>query len=497
MKVVRKVEDENQTKDHSPEHNSYIHMKKFKFIMLIFILIFATAGVTLLALSLGGESPANVIIQERKEFNKLYQAYDELDKNYFQEINSEDLINGAIDGMVNALGDPYSDYMTKEENDQFEESITSSFEGIGAEIQEREGNIVVVSPIKDSPAEKAGIQPNDKIIKVDDKSIQGMSSNEAVLLIRGKKGSKVDLTILRGEKDKEIKLTLTRDEIPINTVYAEMLEDGVANIQITSFSQHTNEELEEALNEMNDKGMTSLIIDLRRNPGGLLDQAISLSELFVPKGQKIVQVEDRNGAMEETIAKTADKIDVPTVLLIDEGSASASEILAAAASETANIPLIGVTSFGKGTVQTQKKFSDGSNVKYTIAKWLTPKGNWIHEKGIKPDYEVKLPEYANLPYISPDDEWKVSSTSEEVKAAEEMLKVLGYDPGKVDGFFDEKTEKAIQKFQKDEKLKTTGVLSGDTTVKLMTKLSEHLKKEDPQVKKAVEVLTKDKKKKAS
>ncbi|MBP1916634.1 carboxyl-terminal processing protease [Lederbergia galactosidilyticus] len=491
------MEDENQTKDNSPEPNSYIHIKKFKFIMLIFILIFATAGVTLLALSLGGESPANVIIQERREFSKLYQAYDELDKNYFEEVNSEELINGAIDGMVNALGDPYSDYMTKEENDKFEESITSSFEGIGAEIQERDGNIVVVSPIKDSPAEKAGIQPNDKIIKVDEKNIQGMSSNEAVLLIRGEKGSKVELTILRGEKNKEIKLTLTRAEIPINTVYAEMLEDGVAKIQVTSFSQHTDEELEEALTEMKDKGMTSLIIDLRRNPGGLLDQAISLSELFVPKGQKIVQVEDRNGVVEETISRTDEKIDVPTVMLIDEGSASASEILAAAAREAANIPLIGVNSFGKGTVQTQKKFSDGSNVKYTIAKWLTPDGNWIHEKGIKPDYEVKLPEYANLPYISPDDEWKVSSSAEEVKAAEEMLKTLDYDPGKVDGFFDEKTKKAIEKFQKDEKLEVTGVLSGDTTVKLMTKLSEHLIKDDPQVKKAVEVLTKDKKKKAS
>ncbi|WP_318249282.1 S41 family peptidase [Lederbergia galactosidilytica] len=494
---MSRLEDENQTKDNSPEPNSYIHIKKFKFIMLIFILIFATAGVTLLALSLGGESPANVIIQERREFSKLYQAYDELDKNYFEEVNSEELINGAIDGMVNALGDPYSDYMTKEENDKFEESITSSFEGIGAEIQERDGNIVVVSPIKDSPAEKAGIQPNDKIIKVDEKNIQGMSSNEAVLLIRGEKGSKVELTILRGEKNKEIKLTLTRAEIPINTVYAEMLEDGVAKIQVTSFSQHTDEELEEALTEMKDKGMTSLIIDLRRNPGGLLDQAISLSELFVPKGQKIVQVEDRNGVVEETISRTDEKIDVPTVMLIDEGSASASEILAAAAREAANIPLIGVNSFGKGTVQTQKKFSDGSNVKYTIAKWLTPDGNWIHEKGIKPDYEVKLPEYANLPYISPDDEWKVSSSAEEVKAAEEMLKTLDYDPGKVDGFFDEKTKKAIEKFQKDEKLEVTGVLSGDTTVKLMTKLSEHLIKDDPQVKKAVEVLTKDKKKKAS
>ncbi len=495
-KVVKKLE-ENQNQDNSSETNDYFRMKKFKFIMLIFVLVFSTAGVTIAALSLGGDKPANVVIQERREFNKLYQAYDELERKYYKEINPDDLINGAIDGMVNALGDPYSDYMTKEENDQFQESISASFEGIGAEIQEKDGYIVVVSPIKESPAEKAGILPNDKIITVDDQNIQGMSSNEAVLLIRGEKGTKVTLGILRGESNKEIKITIKRDEIPINTVYSEMLDNHIGKIQITSFSEHTDKELSEALKELQDKGMESLILDLRRNPGGLLNQAIALSELFVPKGEKILQVENRNGAIEEYIAKSDNKINVPTVMLIDGGSASASEILAAAASETANIPLIGEKSFGKGTVQTARNFSDGSNVKYTMAKWLTPKGNWVHENGIEPDYKVGLPEYANLPYISPDNEWKKSAMSDDIKAAEEMLKVLGYDPGKIDGYFDDKTEEAIKKLQKDENLKVTGILSGDTSLKLMTKLSNHLIENDPQVNKAVEVLMKELEEKAS
>nr|WP_062104866.1 S41 family peptidase [Bacillus niameyensis] len=489
--------EENQNQDNSSETNDYFRMKKFKFIMLIFVLVFSTAGVTIAALSLGGDKPANVVIQERREFNKLYQAYDELERKYYKEINPDDLINGAIDGMVNALGDPYSDYMTKEENDQFQESISASFEGIGAEIQEKDGYIVVVSPIKESPAEKAGILPNDKIITVDDQNIQGMSSNEAVLLIRGEKGTKVTLGILRGESNKEIKITIKRDEIPINTVYSEMLDNHIGKIQITSFSEHTDKELSEALKELQDKGMESLILDLRRNPGGLLNQAIALSELFVPKGEKILQVENRNGAIEEYIAKSDNKINVPTVMLIDGGSASASEILAAAASETANIPLIGEKSFGKGTVQTARNFSDGSNVKYTMAKWLTPKGNWVHENGIEPDYKVGLPEYANLPYISPDNEWKKSAMSDDIKAAEEMLKVLGYDPGKIDGYFDDKTEEAIKKLQKDENLKVTGILSGDTSLKLMTKLSNHLIENDPQVNKAVEVLMKELEEKAS
>ncbi|MBS4199424.1 peptidoglycan-binding protein [Bacillus sp. FJAT-49732] len=484
------MEEEKKIEDHS-EENSFIRIKKFKFIMLIFLLIFSTAGITLVALSFGDEKAVSVAIPERKEFSKLYEAYDMLDEKYFEKVDHKKLIDGAIAGMVKALDDPYSDYMTKEENDKFQESISASFQGIGAEIQEMNGDIVVVSPIKGSPAEKAGIKPNDKIITVDDKNIQGMSANEAVLLIRGEKGTKVTLSIQRPENSETIKMTITRDEIPINTVYAEMLDNGVAKIQITTFSKHTYDDLATAMKEMEDKGMKSLIIDLRRNPGGLLDQAIQIANLFVPEGKNIVQVEYRDGTIEKTAAQAGKKVDIPTVVLIDKGSASASEILAGAVSESAGIQLVGDKSFGKGTVQTANNFKDGSNVKYTMAKWLTPNGNWIHKKGIEPDVKVSLPEYANVSYIDPDKKYKVSSASNDVKSAEEMLKVLGYKPGKIDGFYDSDTEKAVKKFQKAEKLKVNGILTGETTVKLMNKLSEHIQKNDPQVKKAIEELTKN------
>lgn len=480
---------DNETQENTTGQKEYIKIKKFTFVMLIFVLVFATAGITMAVLSLGSDKKPNIVMQmqERKEFSKLYQAYDMLEKNYFTDIDREELINGAIDGMVKALGDPYSDYLTKEENEKFQESISASFEGIGAEIQERDGYITIVSPIKDSPAEKAGLLPNDKIISVDGQNIQGMSSSEAVLLIRGEKGTKVTLGILRG--DQEIEITITRDTIPLRTVYAEMVEDGIAKIQLTSFSTRTFEELIEALNEMKSQGMTSLILDLRRNPGGLMDQALGIADLFVPKGKTIMKVEYRDGTITEYKAKGDQKIDVPIVILIDGGSASASEILAGAARESANIPLVGENSFGKGTVQSARDFPDKSNLKFTIAKWLTPNGNWIHEKGISPDYEVKLPEYAFLPYINPDNEYQLSSVSDEVKAAEQMLQVLGFDPGEIDGLFDENTENAIRAFQEKENLTVNGILSGDTTLQLMTKLSEHLQKEDPQVKKAVELLS--------
>jgi len=490
MKVVNGLEEEKKEFESSVEQHSYIRMKKFKFVMLIFLLVFSTAGVTLVALSFGDEKAVNVGIQERNEFNKLYKAYDELEVKYFKEIDQDALVDGAIDGMVRALEDPYSDYMTKEENELFQESISSSFEGIGAEIRELNGVIMVVSPIKGSPAEKAGIQPNDKIIAVNDESIQGMSANEAVLLIRGKKGTKVNLSILRNEGTEPIQVSITRDEIPINTVYSEMLEDGVAKIQITSFSSHTDRDLAAALNEMQDKGMKSLIMDVRRNPGGRLDQAISISNLFVPKGKKIMQMEYRDGTIEEYFAKDGKKIDVPTVVLIDGGSASASEILAAAVRESANIKLIGDTSFGKGTVQTTEEFTDKSNLKFTMAKWLTPNGNWIHDIGIEPDYKELLPDYANLPYINPENELKEASISNEVKAAKEMLKVLGYNTGELDEYFNKETSSAVKQFQKDMDLELTGILSGETTISLMNKLREHIQQNDPQVKKAIEVLSK-------
>lgn len=492
MKVVNVLEEEKKDIDSSTENiNGFIRMKKFTFVMLIFILVFATAGVTTLVLAFGDKKAVNVgVANNRPEFNKLYEVYDKLESSYYKKVDKKTLINGAINGMVDSLGDPYSDYMSEDEAKQFNESISSSFEGIGAEIQEKDGFITVVSPIKGSPAEKAGLKPNDKILAVNDKSIRGMSANEAVLLIRGKKGTSVKLTIQPAGSKETAEMTIVRDTIPINTVYAEMMKNGVAKVQITSFSNNTYDELVKALDEMDKKGMKSLILDLRQNPGGLLNQALEISNLFVPEGKTIVQTEGRNGKRDQEVAKAGKKINVPAVVLIDEGSASASEITAAALNESAGIPLIGHKSFGKGTVQTATDFKDGSDVKFTVAKWLTPNGEWIHEKGIEPEYKVDLPKYANLPIIDPSKKWKKSDVSSNIKTAEQMLKAVGYNPGKVDGLYDSQTEKAVQAFQKAEHLKVNGILEGDTTIELMNKLREKIIKDDPQVKKATEVLSK-------
>ncbi|MFS0812319.1 lmo1851 family serine protease [Peribacillus phoenicis] len=483
------VEEENQ--EQPKEAGKFIKIKKFTFIMGIFLVIFLTAGITTIALTFGDEKVESLAPDKHAEFEKLYTTYDKIKDNYYEEVDEEKLVDGAINGMIKSLDDPYSAYMDKKEASSFHESISSSFEGIGAEIQEQDGQIMVVSPIKGSPAEKAGVKPNDIILSVDGKSVEGLSSSEAVLKIRGEKGTKVDLSISRAGESEPIELTIKRDTIPIETVYAEMLDDGVAKIQVTSFSEHTVQELKTALEEMSKKDMKGLVLDLRGNPGGLLDQAIEMASLFIPNGEVVLQVEERSGKKQVYKSENDGELKIPVVVLIDDGSASASEIVAAAVSESADIPLIGVKSFGKGTVQTAEDFEDGSNFKYTAAKWLTPEGNWIHKKGIKPDITVKLPGYASLPYISPDKELKASDSSSEVKAAEEMLKEAGHDPGKVDGFFDEATTNAVTAFQREQKIKETGTIKDDTTMKLMQVIQEKILKNDTQVKKAVEVLKKE------
>ncbi|EGA88959.1 carboxy-terminal processing protease [Planococcus donghaensis MPA1U2] len=471
--------------EESPSHT--IKMKTFSFIMLVFLLIIATAGLTVFALTFGDEKAVEVNSPERREFEKLYTAYDQIQDQYYKDVDRNVLVNGAINGMVDSLDDPYSDYLDEEEASQFLEGISSSFQGIGAEVQERGGFITVVSPIKNSPAEKAGILPNDQIIAVDGDSIQGYTTTEAVMLIRGEKGTEVTLTVKRGENADPIDITIVRDEIPIETVYAEMIGDNVAHIQVTSFSENTYQELLDAIKEMEDEGMEALVMDVRGNPGGLLNVALDISDLFIEEGKPLFEVQAKGEEPEIYTSSSGTKIKVPVTLLIDGGSASASEILAGAMNESADIQLVGEKTFGKGTVQTANDLQDGSNLKFTTAKWLTPDGNWIHEKGIEPDVEVGYPAYASLPVLDTSIELKDGTISEQVKTAEQMLEALGYDVGEVDGVFEEQMTEAVKAFQEEKELEATGVLTEDSTFAVMDALREKIKNDDPQLQEAKKI----------
>lgn len=472
----------------------YIQLKPFSFVMIVVGLILITATVTFFILTTGDDKVVEVVKPQQKvdrtEFKKLYEAFDAMTENYFQEIDEGVAIDGAINGMIDALDDPYSDYLNEEEARQLHESISSSFEGIGAEIQEQNGFIAVVSPIKNSPAERAGILPKDMITTVDGKNIQGMSSSEAVLLIRGKKGTPVVLTILRGESADPIEIEVIRDVIPLETIYYEVDKDQIGHVRITSFSTGTYDELLTALDEMEASNVQGLVIDVRQNPGGILDTAIDISDLFVESGKNLFQYKEKDKEPDIYPASNNRKVEIPVTVLIDDGSASASEILASALSESAGIPLIGIKTFGKGTVQSPRDLPDGSNLKLTTAKWLTPNGNWIHEKGVAPDVEVPYPSYAMLPYLDPSLEMKEGILSPAIKSAEEMLEAIGFNPGEIDGLYDAKTVGAVKALQKELGLKQTGILIGDTTYGLMDELRQKIENDDPQLQQAKELLLK-------
>ena len=277
IKMDEQKKDGLEQQEQTPQEEvkpagKFMQIKPFKFIMLMFFTILITAGLTIFALTFGEKKVVEVKVPiERAEFTKLYEAFDALKNEYYKDIDDEQVVEGAINGMFDALKDPYSDFMVKEEADQLSSGLSSSFQGIGAEIQERNGFITVVSPIKNSPAEKAGLLPKDIILTVDGKSIQGMSATEAVSLIRGEKGTPVKLTVKRGETAEPMDMTIVRDDIPVETVYGEMLEGDIAHIQITSFNKSTPKELTTMLAEYEGKGMKSIVLDLRQNPGGYLE----------------------------------------------------------------------------------------------------------------------------------------------------------------------------------------------------------------------------------
>lgn len=439
------------------------------------------------------ESPKKTAAQ----MEKIQQAYELISSRYVEETDAEKLIQGAIQGMVNTLEDPYSVYMDKDTAEQFTQSLESSFEGIGAEVGMQNGKVTIVSPFRGSPAEKAGLQPNDQILKVDDEDIEGLDLYEAVLKIRGEKGTVVTLEIQRPGVQEPFKVDVTRDTIPIETVYSETIEqDGkkVGYIQITSFSQDTGKDFQEQLAALEEQNIEGLVVDVRGNPGGLLDQVQIIAAELVTKEKPYVQIEQRNGEKQRFFSSLTEKKPYEIVTLIDKGSASASEILAGALKEAGNYEVVGDASFGKGTVQQALELGDGSNLKLTLYKWLTPDGNWIHNDGVEPTVPVKQPDYfyANPINMEEDEELALDANSEKVKNVQVMLKGLGFDPGREDGYFSKETEDAVKSFQAENDLSTSGKVDSQTAEQLQAQLLEAVraKENDVQLKEAIKTLLK-------
>lgn len=331
--------------------------------------------------------PANL------DYTSVEQVYDTLRQDFDGQLDINKLMNGLKEGLASSTGDPYTEYLNAEETKEFDNQLSGSFTGIGAELIERDKYVIIDVPLANFPAEKAGLKAKDVIIQIDDRNAYDIGVREAVKLIRGEAGTKVKLKIIRNNKE-HLDFEITRAKITIPSVQAEVLEGNIGYLKINSrFGTDTAVLARQAALDFKQKNVKGVILDVRNNPGGLLEASVDLANIWLDSGMIVLQEKRDGKVVKEFKAKGNPVLNgVPTIVLINEGSASASEIVAGALHDNGVAKLIGVKSYGKGSVQQLEKLSHGGVLKVTIAKWFTPAGININKEGIRPDIEVKLDE---------------------------------------------------------------------------------------------------------
>lgn len=381
--------------------------KIFTVIIILGLVVFAISSLTIAGI-------------EKKKTEDLYRqvelfsdALAIIQTDYVEEVKPHDLIYGALKGMLSAL-DPHSQFMDPDTYNELKTDTEGKFGGLGIEITIKDGLLTVITPIEDTPAWKAGIKSGDRIVKINNELTRDITLTDAVKKMRGKPGEAVNITILRESEKKVLDLKIVRDIIKIKDIKeARILEDGIGYIKLVEFRENTPKDLEAALDNLKKEKMNALILDLRNNPGGLLETAFKVTEKFVPKGKLIVSTKGRRPAQNlEFISQANDGIvDLPLVVLINEGSASGSEIVAGCLQDYKRAIIMGMKSFGKGSVQTIIPLSDGSALRLTTSKYFTPLGKEIHGKGVIPDIMV--------------EEGKIEVVSEENKGVDKAKDVFG------------------------------------------------------------------------
>lgn len=361
---------------------------------IVILFIFAFSGGYLLGQS--SFAPVNVFglqngrtVQNPDDLAAFWEVWDLVHTRYLrQPVNDTQLLEGAINGMLDSLGDQHTRYLPPTDQQAAEQSMSGEFQGIGAEVESVDGALTIVAPIDGSPAKEAGLIPGDILREADGVSLTGMDVSEAAGLVRGPAGTTVHLVI---ERDGELfEVDIIRDVIKLASARGEMLDNGIAYVRLSQFANDTDEELQGILADLMTQNPVGLILDLRQNPGGALDTTVNIADQFLPDGVVLVE---RFGDGRERKFQSSDKglaEQIPLVVLIDEGSASASEVLSGAIQDRGRGVLIGNTSFGKGTVQTWQTLANHGGIRLTIAEWLTPDEVSIHEKGLTPDYFIPL-----------------------------------------------------------------------------------------------------------
>ncbi|MBD0316486.1 MAG: S41 family peptidase [Nitrospiraceae bacterium] len=336
-----------------------------------------------------GWEPAGHASETYEELKTFSEVLNQVQKHYVDETKPKDLIQGAIRGMLATL-DPHSAYMTQEMYKEMQVETKGEFGGVGIQIGVKESRLAVIAPIEGTPAHRAGIKAGDYIMKVNDDTTKDLTLMDAVQKMRGPKGSKVNLTIQRDGTPDPMIFTLVRDTIKIESVKSKLI-DNLGYVRLTQFQEASGRDLAKAIKQFREQKVQGTILDLRNNPGGLLTAAVDVSEQFLPNGKLVVYTKSREGKKDEWFAKSKDQLeDLPVIILVNEGSASASEIVAGALQDWGRAVIVGTTSFGKGSVQTILPLGDGSGLRLTTAKYYTPKGRSIQSTGITPDIVVKL-----------------------------------------------------------------------------------------------------------
>ena len=370
----------------SDDRNSYSFSELF-IITIISLLVGAFSCFSIITIMSGGRN----YLKLSKELSKFYDSYDILVENYNGNVDKKELVDAAISGMVSSVGDQYTSYVDTEGTNSFNQLVDGKYNGIGCLIQETEDKkIKVMQVYENTSAYKAGIKVGDIIKKVDDKD-SSIGSTELANYIKSSKNKSYSVTVLRD--DKEIKFTLSKNEVEIPVVTSKIFDKGdkkIGYISISIFSSVSAKQFKSNLEKIEKEGIDSLIIDVRDNNGGYLSSVTDITSYLLPRGKIIYQVQKSNSKIKATKDKTIAKREYPIAVLVNENSASASEILAGAIKESYNGYVVGMKTYGKGTVQQVSELSDGSMIKYTIENWLTPNGNWINEKGIDPTDEVEL-----------------------------------------------------------------------------------------------------------
>lgn len=327
------------------------------------------------------------------EVLEIITTYENILENYYEDVDKTQLLDAAVSGMINVLDDPYSVFLDSEDTKSFDETVNGSFVGVGITVEWFENKFRVIEVLDGSPAHKAKVQKDDYILQIDDTLVDGMNLTDVSHLIKGKKGSKVSLVLLRGND--RVEVTMKRSVIEIPSVYSKELSEHIGYMSIDSFASNTAEQFEKQLKKLEKKGINSLIIDVRGNPGGRLSEVNDILDLFLPKNEILYKIETK-GKVEEILSEDNSMRKYSVIVLTDRGSASASEILAACFQDNYDkAVVVGTVTYGKGTIQKAVKLSSGATVKYTTQKWLTPNDVWINEVGLMPDVLIEQGEEYN------------------------------------------------------------------------------------------------------